>query len=208
MDAYRQRDPSRLRPSRWASARSDRCDCRRLRRRSRRHRRQSSGRHHRRPARTLRDEVWKGYTVTIECERRLWVPLYSRRPLVFSRPPISSVQPRYGRPDPERPHRRRNRIALVRPRTSGSGNGRVAAIGPPGPAPRPTQNDRRDRPQSSRPGFIDMLGQSELTVLVDPPPAPRKSSRESRPSSTGEGGSAAPLNDAIIKGGTKSITTT
>jgi len=47
------------------------------------------------------------------------------------------------------------------------------------------------------PGFIDMLGQSELTILVDPR-LPSKIYQGITTEITGEGGSAAPLNDAII----------
>ena len=47
------------------------------------------------------------------------------------------------------------------------------------------------------PGFIDMLGQSELTILVDPR-LPSKIFQGITTEITGEGGSAAPLNDAII----------
>ena len=48
------------------------------------------------------------------------------------------------------------------------------------------------------PGFIDMLGQSELTVLVEPT-LPSKIFQGITTEITGEGGSAAPLNDAIVK---------
>ncbi len=48
------------------------------------------------------------------------------------------------------------------------------------------------------PGFIDMLGQSEITLLVDPR-APSKIFQGITTEITGEGESAAPLNDAIIK---------
>ncbi|HKE30172.1 MAG TPA: D-aminoacylase [Candidatus Angelobacter sp.] len=48
------------------------------------------------------------------------------------------------------------------------------------------------------PGFIDMLGQSELTVLVNPR-LPSKIFQGITTEITGEGGSVAPLNDAIIK---------
>jgi len=47
------------------------------------------------------------------------------------------------------------------------------------------------------PGFIDMLGQSELTILVDPR-LPSKIYQGVTTEVTGEGTSAAPLNDAII----------
>ena len=48
------------------------------------------------------------------------------------------------------------------------------------------------------PGFIDMLGQSELTILVDPR-LPSKIYQGITTEITGEGGSAAPLNDSIIQ---------
>src|ERR1700722_2721781 len=48
------------------------------------------------------------------------------------------------------------------------------------------------------PGFIDMLGQSELTILVDPR-LPSKIYQGITSEITGEGGSIAPLNDAIVQ---------
>ena len=48
------------------------------------------------------------------------------------------------------------------------------------------------------PGFIDMLGQSELTILVNPH-LPSKIFQGITTEITGEGGSVAPLNDALIK---------
>jgi N-acyl-D-amino-acid deacylase len=48
------------------------------------------------------------------------------------------------------------------------------------------------------PGFIHMLGQSELTILVDPR-LPSKIYQGITTEITGEGGSAAPLNNAIIQ---------
>jgi len=75
-------------------------------------------------------------------------------------------------------------------------DGRIAAIG------------RLDASKAARtidahgmvvaPGFIDMLGQSELTLLVDPR-APSKIFQGITTEITGEGQSAAPLNDAMIK---------
>jgi dihydroorotase/N-acyl-D-amino-acid deacylase len=50
------------------------------------------------------------------------------------------------------------------------------------------------------PGFIDMLGQSELTILVDPR-LPSKIFQGITTEITGEGSSAAPLNDALIRYG-------
>ena len=48
------------------------------------------------------------------------------------------------------------------------------------------------------PGFIDMLGQSELTILVDPR-LPSKIFQGITSEITGEGSSIAPLNDSIIQ---------
>jgi len=48
------------------------------------------------------------------------------------------------------------------------------------------------------PGFIDMLGQSELTILVNPH-LPSKIYQGITTEVTGEGGSVAPLDDAIVK---------
>ena len=48
------------------------------------------------------------------------------------------------------------------------------------------------------PGFIDMLGQSEMTILVDPR-LPSKIYQGITSEITGEGNSIAPLNDAIIQ---------
>src|SRR5215210_4709669 len=47
------------------------------------------------------------------------------------------------------------------------------------------------------PGFIDMLGQSELSILVNPS-LPSKIFQRITTEITGEGGSAGPLNDSII----------
>ena len=48
------------------------------------------------------------------------------------------------------------------------------------------------------PGFIDMLGQSEVTIMVNPH-LPSKIFQGITTEVTGEGGSVAPLNDAVIK---------
>jgi len=53
------------------------------------------------------------------------------------------------------------------------------------------------RGQVVAPGFIDMLGQSELTILVDPR-LPSKIYQGITTEITGEGNSVAPLNDAIL----------
>src|SRR5436305_4977042 len=47
------------------------------------------------------------------------------------------------------------------------------------------------------PGFIDMLGQSDLTIMVDPR-LPSKIYQGITTEVTGEGGSAAPLNEKLI----------
>ena len=75
-------------------------------------------------------------------------------------------------------------------------DGRITAIGRlEGAAAR----DRIDAKGSIvAPGFIDMLGQSELTVLVEPH-LPSKIFQGITTEITGEGGSAAPLNDAIVQ---------
>ena len=74
-------------------------------------------------------------------------------------------------------------------------NGRIAAIGRLAGAQTRTTIDARGKVVA--PGFIDMLGQSELTLLVNPH-VPSKIFQGITTEITGEGGSAAPLNDAII----------
>ncbi|HEY7614406.1 MAG TPA: D-aminoacylase [Gemmatimonadales bacterium] len=73
--------------------------------------------------------------------------------------------------------------------------GRIAAIGR-------LEGVRAKRTVDARgqvvaPGFIDMLGQSELAILADPR-LPSKIFQGITTEITGEGGSPAPLNDAII----------
>ena len=75
-------------------------------------------------------------------------------------------------------------------------NGRVAAIGNLTDAPRKRTIDATGKVVA--PGFIDMLGQSELSILVDPR-LPSKIFQGITTKITGEGGSIAPLNDAIIR---------
>jgi N-acyl-D-amino-acid deacylase len=75
-------------------------------------------------------------------------------------------------------------------------NGRIAAIGFLGTAQAKRTIDAHGMVVA--PGFIDMLGQSELTILVNPH-LPSKIFQGITTEFTGEGGSAAPLNDAIIK---------
>ena len=74
-------------------------------------------------------------------------------------------------------------------------DGRVAAIGNLRAAPRTRTIDAKGKVVA--PGFIDMLGQSELTILVEPR-VPSKIYQGITTEITGEGGSAAPLNDTII----------
>jgi N-acyl-D-amino-acid deacylase len=76
--------------------------------------------------------------------------------------------------------------------------GRIAAIGNLASAPRRRTIDAAG--MIVAPGFIDMLGQSELTVLVDPR-LPSKIFQGITTEITGEGNSVAPANDAIIQEG-------
>src|SRR5579863_10519321 len=75
-------------------------------------------------------------------------------------------------------------------------DGKIAAIGNLASAPRQRTIDAAGKVVA--PGFIDMLGQSELTILVDPR-LPSKIYQGITTEITGEGNSAAPLNDAIIQ---------
>src|SRR5436853_1584360 len=74
--------------------------------------------------------------------------------------------------------------------------GKIAAIGNLGEAQRDRTIDAHGMVVA--PGFIDMLGQSELTILVDPR-LPSKIYQGITTEITGEGGSAAPLSDAVIQ---------
>ena len=74
--------------------------------------------------------------------------------------------------------------------------GKIAAIGRLSGAPARRSIDARGMVVA--PGFIDMLGQSELTILVNPH-LPSKIYQGITTEVTGEGGSIAPLNDAVIK---------
>ncbi len=74
--------------------------------------------------------------------------------------------------------------------------GRIAAIGNLSEAARKRSIDAQGKVVA--PGFIDMLGQSEMTILVDPR-LPSKIFQGITTEVTGEGGSIAPLNDAIIQ---------
>src|SRR5579864_8300866 len=75
-------------------------------------------------------------------------------------------------------------------------NGKIAAIGNLTASARSRTIDAQGKVVA--PGFIDMLGQSELTILVDPR-LPSKIYQGITTEVTGEGDSAAPLNDAIIQ---------
>jgi N-acyl-D-amino-acid deacylase len=74
--------------------------------------------------------------------------------------------------------------------------GRIAAIGKLDAAAARRTLDARGMVVA--PGFIDMLGQSELTILVNPH-LPSKIYQGITTEITGEGGSVAPLNDSILK---------
>ena len=75
-------------------------------------------------------------------------------------------------------------------------DGKIAAIGNLADSARKRTIDAAGKVVA--PGFIDMLGQSELTILVDPR-LPSKIFQGVTTEITGEGGSIAPLNDAIIQ---------
>src|SRR2546426_7471010 len=74
--------------------------------------------------------------------------------------------------------------------------GKIAAIGNLTDQPRTRTIEAQGMVVA--PGFIDMLGQSELTILVDPR-LPSKIYQGITTEITGEGGSPAPLNDSIIQ---------
>jgi N-acyl-D-amino-acid deacylase len=75
-------------------------------------------------------------------------------------------------------------------------DGKIAAIGNLTGVQRARTIDAQGKVVA--PGFIDMLGQSELTILVSPS-LPSKIFQGITTEITGEGGSIAPLNDTIIK---------
>src|SRR5277367_5560604 len=79
-------------------------------------------------------------------------------------------------------------------------DGKIAAIGNLTAAPRKRTIDAAGKVVA--PGFIDLLGQSELSILVDPR-LPSKIFQGITTEITGEGGSAAPLNDAIVESSRK-----
>jgi N-acyl-D-amino-acid deacylase len=75
-------------------------------------------------------------------------------------------------------------------------DGKISAIGNLSAASRKQTIDAQGKVVA--PGFIDMLGQSEITILVDPR-VPSKIYQGITSEITGEGNSAAPLNDTIIR---------
>ncbi len=75
-------------------------------------------------------------------------------------------------------------------------DGKIAAIGSLTSAARSRTIDAQGKVVA--PGFIDMLGQSEVTILVEPR-LPSKIYQGITTEITGEGSSVAPLNDAIIQ---------
>src|SRR5271155_5349081 len=75
-------------------------------------------------------------------------------------------------------------------------DGKIAAIGNLTAAPRKRTVDAAGKVVA--PGFIDMLGQSELSILVEPR-LPSKIYQGITTEITGEGNSAAPLNDALLQ---------
>jgi N-acyl-D-aspartate/D-glutamate deacylase len=74
-------------------------------------------------------------------------------------------------------------------------DGKIAAIGDLAAAPTKRTIDAGG--EVVAPGFIDMLGQSELTILVDPR-LPSKIYQGITTEVTGEGDSVAPLNEAML----------
>jgi len=74
-------------------------------------------------------------------------------------------------------------------------NGRIAAIGRLEGAPAKRTIDVAGKVVA--PGFIDMLGQSEMSILVEPK-LPSKIFQGITTEITGEGGSIAPISDALI----------
>ena len=75
-------------------------------------------------------------------------------------------------------------------------HGKIAAIGKLAGAPAKRTIDAHGMVVA--PGFIDMLGQSELTILVNPH-LPSKIYQGITTEITGEGGSVAPVNEALLK---------
>jgi N-acyl-D-amino-acid deacylase len=80
--------------------------------------------------------------------------------------------------------------------------GKISAIGNLSDAQRARTIDAHGKVVA--PGFIDMLGQSEMTILLEPH-LPSKIFQGITTEITGEGGSIAPLNDTIVKFGRRSF---
>jgi dihydroorotase/N-acyl-D-amino-acid deacylase len=78
----------------------------------------------------------------------------------------------------------------------GISGGKIGAIGNLADAPRKQTIDAAGKVVA--PGFIDMLGQSEVSILVDPR-LPSKIYQGITTEITGEGSSIAPLNDIIVQ---------
>jgi N-acyl-D-amino-acid deacylase len=74
-------------------------------------------------------------------------------------------------------------------------DGKIAAIGQ---LTQPAERSIDARGMTVAPGFIDMLGQSEITILVNPH-LPSKIFQGITTEITGEGGSVAPLKDNIVR---------
>src|SRR5512142_1802808 len=77
-------------------------------------------------------------------------------------------------------------------------NGRIAAIGKIEITQAKAVRQIDARGMVVAPGFIDMLGQSEMTILVEPH-LPSKIFQGITTEITGEGGSIAPLSDSIVQ---------
>ena len=76
-------------------------------------------------------------------------------------------------------------------------HGRIAQMGELADAPAKRVIDAQGRVVA--PGFIDMLGQSEHSILIDPH-LPSKIYQGITTEITGEGGSVAPLNEKMVEG--------
>jgi len=86
--------------------------------------------------------------------------------------------------------------AVGRPADVAVKDGRIVAIGDLAGEPAAQHVDATGKVVA--PGFIDMLGQSEMTILVNPH-LPSKIFQGITTEITGEGGSIAPLNDRLVE---------
>ncbi len=100
-----------------------------------------------------------------------------------------------------RPRHRRHRSSLV---CGGRRHPRRSHCRHRPPRQGPRQAAHRCAGRVVAPGFIDMLGQSELTLLVDPH-VPSKVFQGITTEITGEGESVAPVNEAIARENAKTI---